>query len=118
MISIYPQEGFAELKKMLKYDERIIHRGIVRVLAENIQRFPVETIDFINDSQIKLSNEDLLCVWGAQKRFVENRTFEQLHWSRLLYTLSRQNKDFIRKIIFSTQKAKTLSNFISLLCDV
>lgn len=118
MISVYPQEGFAELRKMLKYDERIIHRGIVRILAENIQRFPVETIGFTNDIHDKLSNEDLLSVWGAQKRFVENRTFEQLHWSRLLYTLSRQNKDFIRKIIFSTQKAKTLSDFISLLCDV
>ena len=118
MISIYPQNGFVELKKLLKYDEQIIHRGIVRVLAENIQRFPVETINFINDSHIELSNDDLLYIWGAPNKFVGNRAFEQLHWSRLLYTLSRQNKDLIRKILFSTQKTNKLSYFISLLCDV
>lgn len=118
MISIYPENGFAELRKLLKYDEQIIRRGIVRILAENIQRFPVETINFINDSQIELTNDDLLCIWGSQKKFVENRTFEQLHWSRLLYTLSLQNKDLIKKILFSTQKTNKLSNFISLLCDV
>lgn len=117
MISVYPQSGFSELKKLLKYNEPIIRRGIIRALAENLQRFPMETISFMNDSQIELSNNDLLSIWGSPIKFVENRTFEQLHWSRLLYTLSLNNKDLIRKILDSSQESVKLSDFISLLFD-
>ncbi len=117
MISIYPKEGFAELEKLLKYDEKIIRRGIIRILTENLQRYPNETVQFISDSKINLSYTEKLQIWGSSSRFLENRTFEQLHWSRLIYALSKNNNNFIKNVLFNFRNSKTLSDFISLMLE-
>lgn len=117
MISIYPNEGFAELSKLLKYDEKIIRKGIIRILAENMQRYPYETEKFIADSNETLSCNEQLEVWGTSSRFLENRTLEQLHWSRLLYALSYNNNHFIKNILSNFRNSKTLSDFVSLMLE-
>lgn len=113
MISIYPKDGFSELKKLLKYDEEITRKGIIRILAENLQRYPEETIQFIYDSEINLSHNEKLQIWGSSSRFLENRTFEQLHWSRLIYALSKNYTGFIKNTLSDLKKSKNLSDFIS-----
>lgn len=117
MISIYPNEGFAELLKLLKYDEKIIRKGIIRILAENVQRYPYETEKFIADGKLIFSFDEQLEVWGTSSRFLENRTLEQLHWSRLLYALSYNNNHFIKNILSNFRNSKTLSDFVSLMLE-
>lgn len=117
MISIYPNEGFVELSKLLKYDEKIIRKGIIRVLTENMQRYPYETEKFIADSNMVLSYDEQLEVWGNSSRFLENRTLEQLHWSRLLYALSDNNDHFLKNLLSNFKSSKTLSDFVSIMIE-
>ena len=118
MISIYPVEGFIELKKLLKYDEKIIRRGIIRVLTENYQRYPKETLNFIKSTNMQLRSDEEKFIFGSTTNFLERRTLEQLHWSRLIYAITMFDSNFIRKLLncFSTQK--NLSQFIAqVLCE-
>lgn len=113
MISVYPVEGLIELKKLLRYDEKIVRRGIIRVLTESYQRYPNETLNFIKSNDMRLTSDEEKYIFGSTTEFLKRRTLEQLHWSRLIYAVTMSDSEFIPKLINCFFTQTNLSNFIA-----
>ena len=118
MISVYPNEGMSELGNYLKYNESIVLQGIIRVLTETLQRFPYETEDFITKNNVKLSKQDELHLYGSPVNFINRRTLEQLHWSRLIYWISKSDRTLIKRILHCFTIERNFSQFIAQVLEI
>lgn len=116
MISIFPREGFSVLANIVKYsDHPIVRKGIIRILQENMIRYPVQTHEFINE-HLNLSDSELTQTYKkAQNIMIRSRTLEQLHWCRFLYICQQKEPELIKKILISITKSRSLKRFIALM---
>lgn len=87
MISIYPKEGYSALKNLSNFQEPIIRRGILRIFKENYLRYSKITKVELENPIYHFDSDDIDAIVYNTDFFLENRTLEQLHWSRLFYNL-------------------------------
>lgn len=87
MISIYPEEGYSALKNLSNFQEPIIRKGILRIFKENYLRYSKITKVELENPIYHFDSEDIDAIVYNTDFFLENRTLEQLHWSRLFYNL-------------------------------
>ena len=110
MISIYPQEGFEALENVPIYSHEIIKKGVLRILKENYLRYPNETKKFLKNTKLYISTEDILEIESNRNSYWGNRTFEQLHWARIIVNLSKIKKKDVASIFlkntFTSQSYK------------
>lgn len=117
MISIYPSEGYEALENLLPYDHAIIKKGMIRILKENYIRYPNETKKFIKSTKLSINENDLKEIYLNTTSYIENRSFEQLHWARLFYNYNKiLGKDlvqiFLQQVLNSNSCDKFINNFL------
>lgn len=105
MIVNWPEEGFEALCKFVDIKHPIVHRGLIRVLAQNYLRYPKITRRFLKNNEVHFTSQDLLEIYGNTDSNIEYRTLEQLQWARILY--------FLRTWLDSNGIEKLLSVFLS-----
>lgn len=88
MISIYPEEGYFALEKLAIYNHQVIKEGVIRILKENYMRYSRITQDYIEHTKFQLDGFERDEVIFCTDLLLQNRTFEQLHWSRLFYNIN------------------------------
>lgn len=111
MISIYPDEGFKALGKVCDYKHEIIKKGLLRVMQESLVRYPAHTKKFLNSHHI-FNKEDLNSLYGQVNESFTNRTLEQLHWSRLLFSAKLFDSSIVNRILILFCETNSLSQFI------
>ena len=89
MISIYPEEGYSALKNLTGFDQPIIKRGIIRIFKENYFRYSKITKKELQNPIYHFENDEIEKIVYNKDFLLENRTLEQLHWSRLFYNLGQ-----------------------------
>jgi len=113
MISIMPIQGYVELEKVIyKTQHVVVKKGVLRILKENSIRYPEETNSFINRNKDYFSLEDKDEVFLVLDSKLENRTLEQLHWSRLFYHLGKNNSNYIRKVTTAIATSSSFNSFL------
>ena len=114
MVSITPKEGFVALGEIIQMTKhRIVKKGVLRILKEHSIRYPQETAMFIKDNKDYFTTEDKNEIFLSIDTKLENRTFEQLHWSRLFHYIELGDSGFLEKFISAMATAENLSAFIS-----
>ena len=111
MISLYPREGFEELSKACNYNHEIIKKGILRVMQESLVRYPTHTKNFIENSEI-FTKKDLIFLYGQVNESFTNRTLEQLHWSRLFFSIKLTDPSIVKNILNLFRETNSLTSFI------
>lgn len=101
MISIYPKEGFEALENLTSYHFDVSAEGILRILKENYLRYPNETKIFLQNTKFTVSDKEMLEIEANRESMWSNRTFEQLHWTRLFVNLSKITGKNISNIFLS-----------------
>ena len=86
-ITLWPREGLWNMIGLIQIDHPMIHRGVVRVLAEVYNRYPVETLRFFANSGIVMSPGDLRDIRARIDPRTGRRQFEVLQWGRVLHFL-------------------------------
>jgi hypothetical protein len=86
-ITLWPREGLWSMIGPIQHDHPIIHRAVVRLLAEAYNRYPVETLRFFASSGIALSPGDLRDIKARIDPRIGRRQFEGLQWARVLHFL-------------------------------
>ncbi len=111
MISIYPDEGFKVLNNVCIYEHEIIKKGLLRIMQEALVRYPVHTKNFITSHNL-FTEEDIRSLYGQVNESFTNRTLEQLHWSRLLFSAKSFDSSIICRVLTLFCETNSLSQFI------
>jgi len=69
------------------------------VLEENYSRYPSEAMRFLNNNYIHIKGVDIEKIKMATKTLLFDRTFEQLHWIRILYFLKNTNQHIVQDVL-------------------
>lgn len=113
MISIFPKEGYEALENLSVYDHPIIKQGVVRILKENYIRYNSETKKFIETTNFSLNKSDKEEIYWNVDSFIANRSFEQLHWGRLMYNLSLLSEKNVSAVFLDIiLKSNSCSGFL------
>lgn len=111
MISIYPQNGLSALSNIKPYlSEPIIKKGVIRILKESYIRNNRETDAWLNNCNEL--NDSIYDIKYNTQLYVNNRTFEQLHWSRMFYNIEIIYNIQLDKVILSSTEAPSFNNFL------
>ena len=111
MISIYPKEGLMALDNIKPYlSEPIIKRGIVRILKESYIRNYQETENWIN-SCFEIKNE-LNDIKYNVMPYINNRTFEQLHWARMFYNIEKMYDIHLEEVFLGNIDKPSFDSFL------
>lgn len=122
MISIYPKEGYSALKNLTNLGEDIIHRGILRIFKENYLRYSEITKTELENPVYQFTPSDIEEIIYNTDFLLENRTLEQLHWSRLFYNLEQildvnVSELFLSTMLYSRTCPEFLQDFIKGICE-
>lgn len=117
MISIYPEEGYMALENLIRFDQPVLKQGIIRIFKENYIRYSKLTSKEIKKTLYHLTNKEIDEIIYNTNFLLENRTLEQLHWSRLFFNLEQILKTnlyevFLKKILNSNSCHSFLKSFI------
>lgn len=119
MISLWPFEGLASIQRLLGRTDSGVRRAIVRVLAEAYARFPGETMLLMAQSGSAFTEDEKFAIkCGIDPRLSE-RSFEQLHWARVLLFLDRGDQtgrflnDLARILVSSFSLPEALNAILS-----
>lgn len=117
MISIYPAEGYSALENLTDFDQPIIKRGIIRIFKENYLRYSSITKEELSKSLFHFETDDIDEIIYNTDFLLENRTLEQLHWSRFFYNMEQfmninVSEIFLSNILCSESCSGFLNNFI------
>lgn len=116
MISIYPNEGYEALEKLSTYNHSVIKKAVIRILKEYYVRYNTATENFIKNTKFELDENEIENIVFHTNLLMQNRTFEQLHWSRIFYNFEHIfNKNptelFLKNIINSTSYGNFFKKF-------
>ncbi|OIQ86975.1 hypothetical protein GALL_311610 [mine drainage metagenome] len=84
MISLWPDEGLAALMPLIGRQDPTVRRAVERVLAESFIRFPAETDSAMAASGAAFDHATLYHIRCELDSRLANRTFEQVHWCRVV----------------------------------
>lgn len=111
MISIYPEEGLMSLEHIKPYlSEPVIKRGVVRILKESYIRNFKKTESWLETCGEL--NDEVQSIRYNTKLYVNNRTFEQLHWARIFYNLEKIYDIQLDVCILSNLKNPSFNRFL------
>lgn len=118
MIELWPKEGFSALTEFLKYDEPIVHKALIRLCREYYVKYPTYTEEFLLKAGSYFSQEDLIKIKSTFDTRLETRTFEQLHWVRIILAFLETDADFIKKILQSFLEESSFKGFFNKVLDI
>jgi len=90
VVVTWPREGLDALREVIGYQHEVIHKAVVRILAEAYNRHPEETIQFLRFGGLALSTDDLQEIRIRRDPLIGRRQVEEQQWARVAFFLLRR----------------------------